>query len=172
LSFGAFQTYYVEILPQSPSTISWIGGLQACLIFLVGAFSGRAFDARLFRPIVIVGTVIQLVGIFTMSISKKYWHLIVTQGICTGIGGGLFFTPVMGFDVYVLPEATRNGARTCHDWQFNRRSHLPGNCEAVAWESRIWLDCSCSRFPQSGYTVFCYRFYEAKVATKEVWTYR
>jgi hypothetical protein len=90
LSFGAFQTYYVEILPQSPSTISWIGGLQTCLIFLVGAFSGRALDTRLFRPTVIVGTVNQLVGIFTMSISKKYWHLIVTQGICTGIGAGYF----------------------------------------------------------------------------------
>jgi MFS family permease len=96
LSFGAFQTYYAEILPQSPSTISWIGSLQACLIFLVGAFSGRALDAGLFRPTIIVGIIIQLIGIFTMSLAKKYWHLLLTQGVLTGIGGGLFFCPVMG----------------------------------------------------------------------------
>jgi MFS family permease len=96
LSFGAFQTFYAETLPESPSTISWIGSLQASLIFLVGAFSGRALDAGLFQPTIIVGIVIQLIGIFTMSLSKKYWQLLVTQGILTGIGGGLFFCPVVG----------------------------------------------------------------------------
>ncbi|KIW03254.1 uncharacterized protein PV09_05475 [Verruconis gallopava] len=96
LSFGAFQTYFAETLPESPSTISWIGSTQACLIFLVGAFSGRALDAGLFRPTVFIGILIQLFGIFTMSVSKHYWQLLITQGILTGIGGGLFFCPAMG----------------------------------------------------------------------------
>lgn len=95
-SFGAFQTYYTEKLPESPSTISWIGSTQACILFVLGMFSGRALDAGYFRPTVIIGICFQLVGIFTMSVAKNYWQLILTQGICTGVGGGIFFVPIMG----------------------------------------------------------------------------
>ncbi|ORY00973.1 major facilitator superfamily domain-containing protein [Clohesyomyces aquaticus] len=63
---------------------------------MVGAFSGRALDAGLFRPTLILGISIQLVGIFTMSVAKTYWQPLLTQGICTGIGGGIFFCPVVG----------------------------------------------------------------------------
>ena len=31
-----------------------------------------------------------------MSISTKYWQLLLTQGFLNGIGGGIFFTPCMG----------------------------------------------------------------------------
>ena len=95
-SFGAFQTYYDSILPQSSSTISWIGSTQACLLFLVGLFSGRALDAGMFRPTVMVGIAVQLLGIFAMSGAKNYWQLLLTQGVCTGVGGGIFFVPMMG----------------------------------------------------------------------------
>lgn len=96
-SFGAFQTYYTVILPNvPPSTISWIGSVQAFLMFFLGAFSGRALDAGYFVPTVIVGIIFQLVGIFTLSFATKYWHLFLTQGVLTGIGGGIFFCPVMG----------------------------------------------------------------------------
>ncbi|KAF9730495.1 hypothetical protein PMIN04_000483 [Paraphaeosphaeria minitans] len=94
-SFGAFQTYYASILPEPNSTISWIGSTQACLLFVVGIFSGRAFDAGWFRPTVLLGICVQILGIFTMSAAKNYWQLLLTQGICTGIGGGIFFMPVM-----------------------------------------------------------------------------
>ncbi|KAF2113085.1 major facilitator superfamily domain-containing protein [Lophiotrema nucula] len=95
-SFGAFQTYYASILPQSNSTISWIGSTQAALLFFLGTFSGRALDAGLFRPTVLIGITLQLIGMFTMSFAKNYWQLLLTQGICTGVGGGIFFVPVMG----------------------------------------------------------------------------
>jgi hypothetical protein len=96
-SFGAFQTYYSTILPGMPaSTISWIGSVQAFLMFFLGAFSGRALDAGFFLPTVLLGIAFQLVGIFTMSFAKNYWQLFLTQGVLTGIGGGIFFCPVMG----------------------------------------------------------------------------
>ncbi|KAF2732259.1 MFS general substrate transporter, partial [Polyplosphaeria fusca] len=95
-SFGAFQTYYASILPQSNSTISWIGSTQACLMFATGIFSGRALDAGWFRPTVVAGIILQIVGIFTMSVATNYWQLLLTQGICTGVAGGIFFVPVMG----------------------------------------------------------------------------
>lgn len=95
-SFGSFQTYYTSTLPQSASTISWIGSVQVWLTFFVGAFSGRLLDAGLFVPTFFVGAVLQVLGIFLMSISTKYWHLMLTQGVLTGIGGGIFFCPSMG----------------------------------------------------------------------------
>ncbi|CAH0046662.1 unnamed protein product [Clonostachys solani] len=95
-SFGGFQAYYIDELPESPSTISWIGSVQAWLTFSTGAFSGRLLDAGFFTPALLVGAVLQLVGIFLTSISTKYWQLLLTQGILTGFGGGILFTPSVG----------------------------------------------------------------------------
>ncbi|KAI1258676.1 MFS general substrate transporter [Xylariaceae sp. FL1019] len=92
-SFGAFQSYYEEILPEPASTISWIGSIQVWLTLTVGAFSGRLLDAGFFLPTLIVGGVLQLLGIFLMSLSTKYWQLFLTQGVLSGIGAGIYFTP-------------------------------------------------------------------------------
>nr|OQO26064.1 hypothetical protein B0A51_06996 [Rachicladosporium sp. CCFEE 5018] len=96
-SFGSFQTYYSTLLPdETASTISWIGSVQVWLTFFVGAFSGRLLDAGLFLPTFAVGMAMQLAGIFGMSWCTEYWQLMLTQGILTGIGGGIFFCPSMG----------------------------------------------------------------------------
>ena len=94
-SFGAFQAYYNESMPESPSTISWIGSIQSWLTFAVGSFSGRLLDAGYFKVTMWFGATLQLLGIFLMSISEQYWSLLLTQGILTGIGGGLMFTPTV-----------------------------------------------------------------------------
>lgn len=62
---------------------------------MIGAFSGRATDAGQFRITFIAGSVLQLVGIFMTSLCTDYWQLFLTQGLCTGIGGGLLFTPAL-----------------------------------------------------------------------------
>ncbi|KAL8369588.1 hypothetical protein RB595_000085 [Gaeumannomyces hyphopodioides] len=96
-AFGAFQAYYTDALaPLPPSTISWIGSVQVCLTFCVGALSGRLLDAGLFTPTFVCGTILQLLGVFLMSVSTQFWHLALTQGVLTGLGGGLVFTPAMG----------------------------------------------------------------------------
>ncbi|KAK3114502.1 hypothetical protein LTR53_007143, partial [Teratosphaeriaceae sp. CCFEE 6253] len=95
-SYGAFQTYYTLNLEESASTISWIGTVQNFLTFFIGAFSGRLLDAGLYVPCLIVGSVLQLLGIFMMSLSHTFWQLMITQGVMTGLGGGIFFTPSMG----------------------------------------------------------------------------
>ena len=94
-SFGAFQPYYETILPESASTISWIGSTQACLLFALGMFSGRALDRGWFRPTIVIGIVIQILGIFALSGATTYWQFLLTQGFCTGVGGGIFFVPIM-----------------------------------------------------------------------------
>lgn len=95
ISFGIFQPYYMQELHLEPSSVSWIGSIQTCLVFLVGTFSGRAFDAGFYRPILIVGFLMQLVGIFTTSVAKTYWQLFLAQGLCQGLGCGLVFAPTI-----------------------------------------------------------------------------
>lgn len=93
-SFGSFQTYYEEVMPDiAPSTISWIGSLQIWLTMIVGLVSGRLLDAGYFVPTFMVGAVLEVTGVFLMSLSTKYWQLMLTQGLLTGLGGGIFFTP-------------------------------------------------------------------------------
>lgn len=94
-SFGVFQTHYVEALGHPPSDISWVGSVQIFLLFFVGTFSGRATDYGLFRLIFLVGCFFQLLGVFMTSLSTKYWHLFLAQGICTGLGDGLVFCPAL-----------------------------------------------------------------------------
>ena len=94
-SFGVFQTYYVDALNETPSAISWVGSVQIFLLFAIGSFSGRATDAGYFRATFITGSILQLVGIFMTSLSTQYWQLFLSQGICTGVGNGLLFTPAL-----------------------------------------------------------------------------
>ncbi|KAI1418981.1 MFS general substrate transporter [Xylaria sp. FL1777] len=94
-SFGAYQAYYSQTLPESPSTISWIGGIQVLLTLVTGLLSGRLLDAGFFMPLFFVGIVIQVLGIFLMSISTQYWQLFLTQGILSGLGAGIYFTPAV-----------------------------------------------------------------------------
>lgn len=94
-SFGVFQTYYVDALNETPSAISWVGSVQIFLLFAIGTFSGRATDAGYFRAVFVTGTLLQLLGIFMTSLCTEYWQLFLAQGVCTGIGNGLLFTPAL-----------------------------------------------------------------------------
>lgn len=94
-SFGVFQTYYVATLGHPPSDISWVGSVQIFLLFFVGTFSGRATDYGLFRITFLIGSILQLIGVFMTSLSTKYWQLFLAQGICTGLGNGLIFCPAL-----------------------------------------------------------------------------
>ncbi|KAK8011886.1 hypothetical protein PG989_000146 [Apiospora arundinis] len=96
-SFGVFQTYYQSnmLADRTPSEISWIGSLAVFLTFFVGAFSGRFTDAGFFRPILALGTLLLLLGVFATSVATSYWHLLLAQGLCMGLGSGCLFTPVV-----------------------------------------------------------------------------
>ena len=94
-SYGAFQDYYVGALARSPSDVAWIGSISGWLTYAIGVFSGRATDAGYFRPTVIAGSVILLLGVFMTSISTQYWQFFLAHGLCQGIGNGLLFTPAM-----------------------------------------------------------------------------
>lgn len=94
-SFGVFQSYYTSTLGRPPSDISWIGSIQIFLTFFVGTFTGRITDAGFFRPILFLGTLFVTLGIFTTSAATQYWQLILSQGICMGLGNGCLFCPAI-----------------------------------------------------------------------------
>ncbi|KAI0814024.1 major facilitator superfamily domain-containing protein [Xylaria sp. FL0064] len=94
-SFGAYQAYYSQTLSETPSTISWIGGIQVLLTLVTGLLTGRLLDAGFFVPLFFVGIVTQVLGIFLMSISTQYWQLFLTQGVLSGFGAGIYFTPAV-----------------------------------------------------------------------------
>lgn len=94
-SFGVFQTYYMQELHRSPDDISWIGSLQIFFLFFLGTFAGRLTDAGYFRIVFLCGSFLTCLGIFMASISKTYWPILLSQGICTGVGNALLFTPAL-----------------------------------------------------------------------------
>ncbi|KAI6088271.1 MFS general substrate transporter [Hypoxylon rubiginosum] len=94
-SFGVFQAYYTAQLGRPPSDISWIGSIQVFLTFFIGTFTGRMTDAGFFRPVLVCGVVFMTVGIFCTSAATSYWQLILSQGLCMGIGSGCIFCPAI-----------------------------------------------------------------------------
>ena len=102
ISFGIFQPYYESVLGLPASSVGWIGGAQSCLILLMGAVSGRAFDAGYLRHALLLGSLLQLAGILATSFSasrgggqQDWWRLFLAQGVCQGLGCGLVFAPTI-----------------------------------------------------------------------------
>lgn len=94
-SFGVFQTFYETDLlsTESASSISWIGSLQASLLMLVGVVVGPLYDAGYFRHLLLAGQFLLVFGMFMTSLGKVYWHILLAQGVCVGVGMGLVFLP-------------------------------------------------------------------------------
>ncbi|GFF93409.1 hypothetical protein IFM47457_09523 [Aspergillus lentulus] len=96
-SYGAFQEYYQTVLltSQSPSSISWVGSVQATLIVMVGVVTGPLVDSGYLRVLITVGMVLVVFGIMMTSLATQYYQILLAQGFCVGIGGGIAYIPAM-----------------------------------------------------------------------------
>ena len=94
-TFGVYQLYYVETLGLPASQISWIGSVQVFLAFVVCAPAGRIADAGYSHEIVILGCFFVVLGSYMTSFCYEYWHIMLAQGICTGLGLGAISTPAV-----------------------------------------------------------------------------
>ncbi|KAI1769140.1 MFS general substrate transporter [Hypoxylon sp. FL1150] len=94
-SYGIFQDYYTAELHLPLSAVSWTGSVQVFLLACIGMFSGRLFDAGYFRSLIAIGSVLQLLGVFTASIATEYWQVFLAQGMCGGIGAGILYCPII-----------------------------------------------------------------------------
>ncbi|WFD33185.1 hypothetical protein MSPP1_004243 [Malassezia sp. CBS 17886] len=96
-SFGTFQTYYISRYPdQSASNISLIGSIQCFLLFLTGALTGPLFDMGYFYYLETVGAFLVVFGMMMTSLTNSYWQVMLSQGLCVGIGSGCLFLSGVG----------------------------------------------------------------------------
>ncbi|KAL3481215.1 major facilitator superfamily domain-containing protein [Aspergillus californicus] len=104
-TWGVYQTYYEQnMLSSMPSSsIAWVGSLQSFLLMLFGVVTGPLFDAGYFRALLGFGTVMLPFGLMMTSLSSKFWHLILAQGICVGLACGCLFVPAIA----ILPQYFR-----------------------------------------------------------------
>lgn len=101
-SYGVFQAYYETNLlsDHSPKTISWIGSIQTFLILFVGAIIGPLYDAGFFRALIISGSSLVSFGLMITSISSHYWHFLLSQAFCVGLGTGCIYVPSLA----IIPQ--------------------------------------------------------------------
>ncbi|KAH9904550.1 major facilitator superfamily domain-containing protein [Xylariomycetidae sp. FL2044] len=95
-AYAVFQLHYKteHAGAWSTSQVSWIGSAQLSLYFLLGLVSGRLADAGHARATFAAGAALVVLGMFATSFAGgSYWQLLLAQGICQGVGGGLLWMP-------------------------------------------------------------------------------
>lgn len=96
-AFGAYQSYYTTNTLQdyNASQISWIGTIQAFLLVFVGVLTGPIFDQGHLRTLMFIGCTMMVFGVMMLSLSTKYYQILLAQAICVGLGSGMIFTPAL-----------------------------------------------------------------------------
>lgn len=62
------------------------------MVFL-GFLSGPIFDRGYFKPLIRSGSFLVLLGTVTQGLSTQYWQLVLSQGVCVGVGMGCLAVP-------------------------------------------------------------------------------
>ncbi|KAI3325642.1 MFS general substrate transporter [Xylariaceae sp. AK1471] len=90
---GVFVDYYANgpLSDYSSSSITWITSLQTFLVTGSNLVMGRIFDSYGTRWTLPIGTVVYSFGLMVLSLSTKYYQIILSQGIICGIGGAAVF---------------------------------------------------------------------------------
>ena len=94
-SFGIYQAYYEATLFKnySTSSIAWIGTVQGALLLIVGALSGPLFDKGYFKLILVISALGLVFTQMMLSLSTRYYQIMLTQGVLTGVCSGLLYIP-------------------------------------------------------------------------------
>ncbi|RYP69488.1 hypothetical protein DL770_008218 [Monosporascus sp. CRB-9-2] len=92
-SIGTFQEYYQHELLSgySPGTVSWIPSLTVFFIMGMGPIIGQLYDRFGPRYLMLGGTFLHVFGLMMASISKQYYQLLLSQGICSDLGASAVF---------------------------------------------------------------------------------
>ncbi|KAI1826629.1 monocarboxylate permease-like protein [Xylaria intraflava] len=90
---GVFIQYYSDgpLANYSSSTITWITSVQTFLVTGSNLPMGRLFDSHGTTWILPIGTIFYSFGLMVLSLSTKYYQIILSQGIVCGIGAAAVF---------------------------------------------------------------------------------
>ncbi|RMZ42099.1 monocarboxylate transporter [Aspergillus flavus] len=92
-SIGEFQAYYEQNLLRQYSSgkISWIPSLQIFFMFAMGPIAGQIYDRFGPRYVLFSGSLLHVFGLMMTSISKRYYQILLSQGVCSAIGVAAIF---------------------------------------------------------------------------------
>ena len=96
-AYGAFQHFYQTDLlrDSSPSQLSWIGTVNAFFLISTGVIAGPLFDRGFLIHLMVAGCFLTTLGLMMLSLSQKYYQVLLSQGFCCGIGSGLIYVPAL-----------------------------------------------------------------------------
>jgi MFS family permease len=96
-SHSIYETYYLQTFlhGHSPSTVAWIGSIQAFAQFSATLASGPLTDR--YGPMVIVWpfSILLVVAMMLTSLCNELYQFILCQGILLGLSCGLIFAPAL-----------------------------------------------------------------------------
>ncbi|KAJ7066197.1 major facilitator superfamily domain-containing protein [Mycena amicta] len=96
-AFGVYQDFYVRdyLSQSSPSSISWIGSINALLGASLSLISGPLYDRGYVRSVIYSGCLLQVFSLFMLSFCKpqQLYQVLLAQGIGIGIGLGFAYIP-------------------------------------------------------------------------------
>lgn len=94
-SYGSYQTYYKKTILNTSSSfqVSSIGAVQSFFMVFLGLLAGPIFDRGYFKQLLRGGSLLIVLGIVTQGLSTQYWQLILSQGVCVGMGMGCLAVP-------------------------------------------------------------------------------
>ncbi|KAK0665681.1 putative monocarboxylate transporter [Cercophora samala] len=72
-----------------------IGGLAMALALMVAPLANRCKRALGTRGTIVLGSVITSAGIFASSAASEVWHLVLSYGVCYGLGMGIVYIPTL-----------------------------------------------------------------------------
>jgi MFS family permease len=74
---------------QDASSIAWIGSVQLFFTTLGCLPGGLLLDRGYLKSLIAIGTALEVVGLILSSFFKDFWSILLTQGVCMGVGSGL-----------------------------------------------------------------------------------
>ncbi|KAF7547067.1 hypothetical protein G7Z17_g7992 [Cylindrodendrum hubeiense] len=94
---GLFQAQYeIDQLKDYPSsTVSWITSVEFFCMLFFSPVGGKLFDNYGPRVPILIGSFLHVFGLMMLSISSKYYQIMLSQSICSGIGSSLVFSPAL-----------------------------------------------------------------------------
>ncbi|KAG1903318.1 major facilitator superfamily domain-containing protein [Suillus fuscotomentosus] len=96
-SFGVYQDFYTQhyLTNETSSAISWIGSTSVSLLLFMSLVAGSLHDRGYFYHLLIVGSFLECLSLFMLSLSKPdhYYQIFLSQGLGLGIATGLLYIP-------------------------------------------------------------------------------
>ncbi|PYI08788.1 putative monocarboxylate permease [Aspergillus sclerotiicarbonarius CBS 121057] len=91
-SWGYYEQF--QLRDENPSSVAWIGSLQAFFIFSGGLFGGPLFD-RYGAKVIYPAALTYIFSIFMTSICNEFYQFMLAQGILCGLANGFTMSPSM-----------------------------------------------------------------------------